>query len=58
MKLMDRLVPTKKDVQGKSYELSFIGDKMRTMAWETARQIALGDCSKEAVGEGQYVRFR
>ena len=26
---------------------------MRTMAWETVPQIALGDCSKEAVGEGQ-----
>ena len=30
---------------------------MRTAAQETAPQIALKDCSKEAVGEGQYTRF-
>ena len=45
-------VSTKISVQGKSYELSFIGGKMRTMAWETGSQIALRDCAK-----GQYVRF-
>ena len=28
-----------------------------TTAQETAPQIALRDCSKEAVGEGQYIRF-
>ena len=38
-------------------ELSFIWGKMRTVAWETAPQIALRDCSKEAVGEGEYIRF-
>ena len=30
---------------------------MRTAAWEIAPQIAPRDCSKEAVGEGQYIRF-
>ena len=38
-----------------SFELSFIWDKMRTAAQETAPQIALRDCSKETVGEGQYI---
>ena len=28
---------------------------MRTIAQETAPQIALRNCSKEAVGEGQYI---
>ena len=40
-----------------SFELSFIWDKMRTAAQETAPQIALRDCSKETVGEGQYIWF-
>ena len=40
-----------------SFELSFIGDKMRTAAQETAPQTALRDCSKETVGEGQYIWF-
>ena len=30
---------------------------MRTRAWETAPQIALRNCSKEATEEGQYVRL-
>ena len=30
---------------------------MRTAAQETAPQIGLRDCSKETVGEGQYIRF-
>ena len=30
---------------------------MRTATQETAPQIALRDCSKKAVGEGQYLRF-
>ena len=28
---------------------------MSTIAWETARQIALRNCSEEVEGEGQYV---
>ena len=48
---------TKKDVQLESYELSFIRGKMRTAVREAASQIALKDCSKEAVGEGQYIRI-
>ena len=28
---------------------------MRTTAWEAASQIALGDCSRAAVREGQYI---
>ena len=35
----------------------FTWGKMRTAAWETAPQSAGRDCSKEAVEEGQYVRF-
>ena len=34
---------------------SFIWGKMRTAAWEKAPQLALRDCSKEAVSEGQYM---
>ena len=41
-----------------SWELSFIWGKMRTASQETGRQITLRDCSKEAVGEGQSIRFR
>ena len=48
----------KKDVHLESCELSFIWGKMRTAAWEAASQIALRDCSKVAVGESQYIRFR
>ena len=48
---------TKKDAQLGSCKLSFIWGKMRTAAWEAAPQISLRDCSKEAVGEGQYIRF-
>ena len=28
---------------------------MRTAPWEAASQIALRDCSRVAVGEGQYI---
>ena len=38
-------------------KLNFILGKMRTAAQETVPQITLRVCSKEAVGEGQYVRF-
>ena len=51
------LLLTKKDAQHESFKLSFIWDKMRTAAWETAPQIALRDCSKQVMGEGQYIRF-
>ena len=44
-----------KNAQHKSCEISFIWGSMRTAAQETARQIALRNCSKEAVREGQYV---
>ena len=30
---------------------------MRTAAGETAPQVALRDCSKEAVGEGRYYKI-
>ena len=53
--LLINLLLTKKDVQLESCELSFIWGKMRTAAWEAASQIALRDCSKVAVGEGQYI---
>ena len=48
---------TKKDVQLESCKLSFIWGKMRTATQEAASQIALRECSKAAVGEGQYIRF-
>ena len=44
----------KKDVQ---LESCFIGGKMRIAAKEAVSQITLGDCSKEVVGRGQYIRF-
>ena len=37
--------------------MSFIWGKKRAASWETASQIALRDCSKEPMGEGQYIRF-
>ena len=40
--------------QHESYQLSFIGAKMRTAAWETAFQIAQRNCSEE-VREGARV---
>ena len=43
--------------QCESSELSFIWVKMRMTAWETAPQIALRDCSKQAAGEGRCIRF-
>ena len=49
-------VDLKKDGQLESSELSFVWGKTRT-AWEAASQRALRDCSKAAVGEGQYVTF-
>ena len=39
-------------MQGESCELSIISGKMRTASWETAPQIALRGCSKEAGGGG------
>ena len=45
----------KTDVQFERCELSFIWGKMRTAAQETASQRTLRNCSKETVGEGQYV---
>ena len=53
-----RGVSTKKGEQLESCELRFIWGKMRTAAQEAAPQIALIACSEEAVGEGQYIRFR
>ena len=38
-------------------QLNFIWGKMRTAAQETAPQIALRDCCKEAVEEGQYTKL-
>ena len=40
--------------QHESYQLSFIGAKMRTAAWETAFQIAQRNCSEE-VREGARI---
>ena len=43
-----------KDAQLESCKLSLIWGKMRPAAWETVPQIALKNCSKEAVGEGGF----
>ena len=51
------IVLAKKDAQLESCELSFIWGKMRTAAQKAASHITLRDCSKEAVGEGQSIRF-
>ena len=48
---------TKKMHNVRTVSLSFIGDEVKTTAQETAPQIALKNCCKEAVGEGQYIRF-
>jgi len=48
---------TKNDARLESFKLSFLWDKMMAAARETAPQKALGDCSKEALGGGEYVRF-
>ena len=40
-----------KSVQGESCESSYNWGKMRTIAWETAFQIALRNCSKELRGK-------
>ena len=48
---------TKKDAQVESCKLSFIWSKTRTARQEATVQIALRDCSKEAVREGEYIRF-
>ena len=42
-----------KNVQHESCELSFTWGKMRTAAWETAPQIALRNCPKEAGEAGK-----
>ena len=47
------VLSTIKEAQLGSCELSFIWGKMKTAAQETVPQIALRDCSEEAVGEGQ-----
>ena len=52
------LIVNLKNAQHESCKLSFIWGKMRTAAWETAPQITLRNCSKEAVGEvGIYVIY-
>ena len=43
------------NVRGENYVL--FGGKMSSSVQETAPQIALRDCSKEAVREGQYIKF-
>ena len=47
--LLDCTCRLKKDAQLESSELSFTWGKMKTAAQEAASQIALRDCSKEAV---------
>ena len=55
--VLNDLLSTKKDAQLESCELCFIWGKMRTAAQETASQIALRDCSKKVVGEGQSIKL-
>ena len=49
-----RVLSTEKGHDVKNHELCLLWGKMRTAAWETAPQIALRHCSKEA-GGGQYI---
>ena len=42
-------VSTEKNAQYENCELSFIWDEMRTIAWETAFQVALKSCSEGQV---------
>ena len=51
LKTFCKPVLTEKNAQHVSCELSFIWGKMRTIAWETASQITLRNCSKEVAGE-------
>ena len=44
-------MPTEKNARRESCELCIIWDKMRTIVWETASQIALRNCSKEVRGK-------
>ena len=46
----------KKDAQCGHCELSFLPGKM-TVVWETAPQIALRNCFREEVEEGQHIRL-
>ena len=55
--VLDLAMSTKTDTQCEGCTLNFIWGKMRTAAQETAPPIALRDCSREAVGKGQYIRF-
>ena len=45
--------PSTKKIHNMRAELNFIWGKTKTSAQETVPQIALRDCSEEAVGEGQ-----
>ena len=47
----------KKDAQHESCELSSTWGDMRPAAQETAPQITLRNCSREVLGEGQYIQF-
>ena len=46
----ENVVDRKKKAQHENCELSFIWGKMRTIAWETAFQISLRNCSREVGG--------
>ena len=51
------VLSTIKKAQLGSCELSFIWGKMKTAAQEIVPQIALRNCSKNAVEESQHIRF-
>ena len=46
---------TRKHAQYECCEITFTWHKMWTVAWDIAFQIALRNCSKEVVWEGQYI---
>ena len=50
-----KLVTEKKKARCESCELSFIGGKVRTIAWETASQIALRNFAEEVGGGRRLV---
>ena len=51
------VLSTIKEAQLESCELSFIWGKMKTAAREIVPQIALRNCSSDAVEESQNIRF-
>ena len=57
LSLFPSVLQTEKKAQHESWELSFTGGKMRTIALETGFQVALRNCAKEIAGESVCTWF-